>query len=290
MGWAKFDDQFTDHPKVVAAGPMAELLAMRAVIYCARYETDGHVQAAQLPRLTVGITSPKKQVRALVDAGLWTVDDDGDGWWVHDFLDYHPSRADKDEERAKARERMAKARGNKGRGSPGSSSDVRANTQPNVGRSSDNPVPDPSPTPEQDQPTTSDLRPDADDPPDEPDVSDDARRLTRRFAEAVKANGHAIPTTGSKARDDWLIEMDRLLRIGPPGEGGHIPDPDEVARVIDWCSSDHGNGSYPGESVVLRSVPKLRKRWSELRAKANGQARASPNGRTVDDHHVTGRF
>jgi len=107
MGWAKFDDQFTDHPKVVAAGPWAELLAMRAVIHCARYETDGHVQAAQLPRLAVGIVGPRKQVAALVAAGLWTVDPDGDGWWVHDFLDYHPSRTQKREDREIAKRRYA---------------------------------------------------------------------------------------------------------------------------------------------------------------------------------------
>jgi len=102
----------------------------------------------------------------------------------------------------------------------------------------------------------------------DPDVSDDARQLTRHFAERVKANGHSIPTAGTKNRDDWLIEMDRLLRLGPPGEGGHVPDADEVRRVIDWCASDQGNGSYPGEATNVRSVKKFRDRYSELRRKA----------------------
>jgi hypothetical protein len=141
MGWAKFDDQFTDHPKVVAAGPMAELLAMRAVIYCAKHETDGHILEAQLPRLAVGIPSVKRQVAALVSAGLWTVDESGAGWWVHDFLDYHPSREMKEQEREEARERMRKARESR-------SGNVRANktrTEPELREksagSSDNPVP-----------------------------------------------------------------------------------------------------------------------------------------------------
>ena len=135
MGWAKFDDQFTDHPKVVAAGPMAELLAVRAVIHCARYETDGYVQAEQLPRLALGITSPKKQVAALVRVGLW--EEAVGGWRVHDFLEYHPSAEQKREEREQARERMAKVRKKKDR----SSQDVRPNTE----RTS--PYPDPTPTP-----------------------------------------------------------------------------------------------------------------------------------------------
>jgi len=146
MGWAKFDDQFTDHPKVQAAGPMAELLAMRAVVYCARYETDGLIRESVLPRLTVGITSPKRQISALIREGLWEETDGG--WLVHDFLDYHPSRAEKDQERQAARERMANVRANKGRTKP----EVRGEQQANTDRSSGYPVPS-RPVPIQPLPT-----------------------------------------------------------------------------------------------------------------------------------------
>lgn len=115
MGWAKFDDKFTDHPKVVAAGPLAELLAMRGVIFCARYETDGFIQFAQIPRISVGISSPKRRIQELVDAGLWEQIDGG--FLVHDFLDYHPSAAERAAERESARERMANVRANKTRSS-----------------------------------------------------------------------------------------------------------------------------------------------------------------------------
>lgn len=121
MAWAKFDDQFTEHPKVVAAGPWAELLAMRAVIYCARYETDGHVRATQLARLAVGVPSVKRRVASLVEQGLWTEDSEGDGWWVHDFLEYHPSREERETEREQARKRMRRVRTNK----TGTESEVR---------------------------------------------------------------------------------------------------------------------------------------------------------------------
>lgn len=115
MGWAKFDDGFTDHPKVAAAGPWGELLAMRGVIYAAKHETDGFIPAGQLARLGVGIPAVKKKAASLVEVGLW---DEADGGWViHDFLDYHPSRADKEEERAKARQRMREVRANKERSS-----------------------------------------------------------------------------------------------------------------------------------------------------------------------------
>jgi hypothetical protein len=135
VGWAKFDDGFTDHPKVVAAGPWAELLAMRAVIYCARHETDGLIRKSVLPRLTVGIPSVRRQVSALIREELWEETDEG--WLVHDFLDYHPSRADKDAERQAARERMRKVRANKPRTEP--------EQQPKFEKRS--PYPDPTRTP-----------------------------------------------------------------------------------------------------------------------------------------------
>jgi 5-methylcytosine-specific restriction endonuclease McrA len=105
VAWAKFDDQFTEHPKVVAAGPWAELLAMRGIIYCARYETDGFVPTAAVSRIGIGIPSPKKKAQLLVNVGLWEETDDG--WMIHDYLDYQPSKEEKDSQRGVARRRWA---------------------------------------------------------------------------------------------------------------------------------------------------------------------------------------
>jgi len=250
VGWAKFDDQFTDHPKVVAAGPMAELLAVRAVIHCARYETDGHVQAAQLPRLALGITSPKKQVAALVKCGLWEEDADGNGWWVHDFLDYHPSAEQKEQEREQARERMANVRKKKGR----SSDDVR----PNTDRSSD--YPDPSRTPPQDQELSSAVA--------DPEVSQEARDLTRQFALAVKANGFPVPADGQKNRVKWLEDMDRLLRLGAPGGDPQPQDAREVAKVIAFATEDDF------WKANVRSPAKFREQFPTLRLRMLNQTPA----------------
>lgn len=256
MGWAKFDDQFTDHPKVVSAGPMAELLAMRAVIHCARYETDGHVQAAQLSRLALGITSPKRQVKALVDVGLWDEDADSNGWWVHDFLDYHPSRAEKDEDRARARERMAKARAKKERRSSGSSADVQANTQENSGRSSDNPDPAPPEVPN----GTS---------PDPPEVSDEARDLTRLLAQRVQENGFKVPDPSRKAHADWLKAADLLLRKDAVAVA-------EARKVAEWATSDEF------WRANVRSMPKFREQYPQLRLRwLNDQGRGGGKPRSV---------
>lgn len=129
------------------------------------------------------------------------------------------------------------------------------------------------PNPTEPDPSTSDVPSDPVDA-DDPDVSDGARTLTRHFAARVKANGHRVPAKGTRSNRTWLVEMDRLLRI----DGA---DPDEVRHVIDWCAADVGTGTYPGESVNVRSVPKFRQRYSELRLRAarrNGAARTTPSG------------
>lgn len=194
MGWAKFDDQYTDHPKVVAAGPWAELLDMRAVIHCARYETDGHISAAQLPKLALGIPAPKKKAQALVDAGRWVATDDG--WWVHDFLDYHPSREQKEKEREDARERMAKNRANKGRNTGRSSQDVR----PNNGRSSD--YPDPAPP----------VVPNGTTPP-----GGNGEPFVRRLADELRADHGFDPQHGGTVYDSFHELLTFALERLPEG-------------------------------------------------------------------------
>jgi len=106
MSWAKFDDGYLDHPKLLQAGPWAELLDVRAVIWCAKYETDGHIPKAALPGLGRGIPRVSVRVAALVEVGRWIVNPKG-GWLVHNFLDYNPSKAEREDIRRSGRERQA---------------------------------------------------------------------------------------------------------------------------------------------------------------------------------------
>lgn len=124
MSWARFDDGYLENPKVEAAGPLAEHLDMRGIIYCARNETDGRVTKSALRRLSFGLSRVEQRVNALVQSGRWTVHPNG-GWLIHDFLEYNPSKAQKNADRAKARERMANVRANRGR----SSDEVRSTSR-----------------------------------------------------------------------------------------------------------------------------------------------------------------
>ena len=114
MAWVKLDDTFPEHPKVLAAGPLAGWLHVCAIAYCNRNLTDGHVPGAVARRLA-DVPSPQRHIDALVDQGLWL--EDGPDYLLHDYLEYQPSKAKVLEERERARKRMAASRANGSGGS-----------------------------------------------------------------------------------------------------------------------------------------------------------------------------
>ena len=98
MTWTKLDENFDQHPKVVAAGLLAELMHIHALIYCNRHLTDGFVSEFVIGRLLdrdeltqLSNDSPKAFAGLLVEIGLW--DEVPGGYQIHDFLEYQPSRA-----------------------------------------------------------------------------------------------------------------------------------------------------------------------------------------------------
>ena len=113
MAWAKFDDSFYDHPKVMEVldtCPMAVVLFIRATTYCARHLTDGKLRPNVIESLVPIQRDRDEQVKALIDAGLLY---DHEGlFYIHDYHDYNPSRDETDAKREKDRARAAKRRQN----------------------------------------------------------------------------------------------------------------------------------------------------------------------------------
>jgi hypothetical protein len=107
MTWVRLDDAFTEHPKVVAAGPLAAWLHVCALAYCNRNLTDGHVPASVARRLA-DIDNPAEAIAALVANGLW--DKDEGGYRIHGYLEYQPAKEQVLHERELAKERQARAR------------------------------------------------------------------------------------------------------------------------------------------------------------------------------------
>lgn len=128
MTWARFDDGFPQHPKVVGLSDAAFRLYVACVCYSARNLTDGRVPRAALPTLLP--RGAQKAARELITAAL--LDDDGQFVIVHDYLDYNPSALSVNSKRdAKS---MAGAKGAASRWHSGS----------HDGRNAPDPVPIPS--------------------------------------------------------------------------------------------------------------------------------------------------
>jgi hypothetical protein len=102
MTWVRIDDSFTDHPKVLAAGPLAALLQLRALCYSSRHLTDGFIPAGAVQGLIADLGHPRSEAsgqasaqglawpEAMVEAGLW--EKKKAGFLIHDYLNYNWSR------------------------------------------------------------------------------------------------------------------------------------------------------------------------------------------------------
>ncbi len=99
MPWIRFEDNFPEHPKVLALSDGAFRLHVRAIGYAARHLTDGHVSSAALRSMTRRSALPAE----LVAAGIW--EHEGDGYKVHDYLHYQPSKTEVQKRRAADSER-----------------------------------------------------------------------------------------------------------------------------------------------------------------------------------------
>jgi hypothetical protein len=109
MPWVRIDDQFPDHPKVVAAGQAAAWLYVTGLCYCNRMLTDGFIPIDQVARL---VPYGAKLAPKLVEVGLWiqTTRDGAEGFAVHDYHVYQPTREEVLADRKKNAERQKRAR------------------------------------------------------------------------------------------------------------------------------------------------------------------------------------
>lgn len=126
MAWIKLDDRMAEHPKLIAAGPLASYLHICAIQYANRNRTDGFIPARAIYTLIdlggfgqvrgvygkdaepeYGAVYAQELADALVVSGLWEQVDAG--YHIHDYLDYQNSAADIEEYRARDRARKPRA-------------------------------------------------------------------------------------------------------------------------------------------------------------------------------------
>ena len=137
MAWIKIDDQFRNHPKVLAAGPLASWLYVCSLTFAGQYLTDGHIPSTMLGMLAA-VDNAQELADRLVDVGLW--EEVEGGYQIHDFTEYNPTREEVRGVRA------ARAEAGRRGGLNSAASKRQANATANEQQNS-TPSPSPSPSP-----------------------------------------------------------------------------------------------------------------------------------------------
>jgi hypothetical protein len=107
VSWAKLDDRFAGNRKVRRAWkrePASIGLYVFALTYCAQHETDGLIDPEFVEDIMPTKKDRERAVAVLLDVGLWEQGEDG--YMVHDYLDYQPSRASAEVKRAQKSKRQ----------------------------------------------------------------------------------------------------------------------------------------------------------------------------------------
>jgi hypothetical protein len=278
MVWVRIDDQFAEDPKVVEVGPLGMALQVAALCYANRKLTDGHIPRSVARTLldfevvtddgkvhtiarTCGMTGDDVTadwvIDLLVEAGLWHLPwhDCSDcpqiekGYYIHDYLEYQPSRDEVEEkhrQKVEAGKKGAEARWGSNRHSSSHSNRHSSSDGTTNGKTM---PPNPNPNPKEKERSDSD---ESDDFPEE------VIEVTRHLAKRVQANGFTVPSKGQKRLTTWLTEMDRLLRKGPPG-GDEQQDPDEIRKLIDWATEHKfWRSNIQSPSSLREQLPRLK--------------------------------
>jgi hypothetical protein len=135
VSWAKLDDHFYCHRKVLAAGLAATGLFSRSLSYAAAHETNGQIAREVADLLSYG---DAELCTRLVDVGLWEAA--GDGYLVHDYLRFNPSARQLEKQRRETAARVRKYRQRNESGRAARSADVTRNGSESVTRETRRPV------------------------------------------------------------------------------------------------------------------------------------------------------
>jgi hypothetical protein len=113
MSWAKLDDAMLDNHKVAAVGGAGFALHIAGILYCARNLTDGFIPAGKVATL-VDSADFRPSVAALlarlVTNNLWHRNEERNGYDVHDYLTYNPTKEKVLADRESARNRQGRHR------------------------------------------------------------------------------------------------------------------------------------------------------------------------------------
>lgn len=101
MSWAKFDDRFPSHKKIMRLSAEAFRLFVTAVCFACEHGTNGAVDRAilqGLPNVPRG-AKLRSVITELEESGCWEKTDVG--WQIHDFLQWNPDAETVEAQRGK---------------------------------------------------------------------------------------------------------------------------------------------------------------------------------------------
>jgi hypothetical protein len=136
MPWVRFDDQFPIHRKVDRLTDAAYRLHTSAIFWCARNLTDGFVSEEDLDGVTARVRTPPRFAAECVKRDVWhharqpcpsekcPGPVDNDGWVIHDYWEYQPSKAQVMKDREATARRQANWRARRNGSSNGVTDDV----------------------------------------------------------------------------------------------------------------------------------------------------------------------
>lgn len=88
-------------PAIRRAGPDAELLFIRGLIYLKQSDSDGFLPDFDLPVIAVGLRNPTRAAAALVQEGVWL--QRPGGWECRSWLKWNLSQTEQAEQRERNR-------------------------------------------------------------------------------------------------------------------------------------------------------------------------------------------
>lgn len=103
MAWVRLDDKRSTNRKLMRAGFAARGLDEAMMCWSAHGETDGHITEADVAMIAMGHGCKRWQplVALLLREGRW--EPEPGGWLIHDYLEFNPSKADREAERERKR-------------------------------------------------------------------------------------------------------------------------------------------------------------------------------------------
>ena len=123
MPWVRFDDQYPIHRKVAGLSDKTYRLHSEAIFWCARNLTDGVISVLNLRQVRPGVRGLTAHADVLVKRGLWHLAGEDcasekcpapageDGWVIHDYWFYQPTKDQVQREREANARRQARFRG-----------------------------------------------------------------------------------------------------------------------------------------------------------------------------------